>query len=227
MSFPIQNSIQSNPITGVFGNGQIQLFSNSGTFTVPIGVSKVRVRLWGGGGNASGGGGGFALKVCDVSPAQAIAVTVGIEEQASSFGSFVSATGGATSAAGGTGVGGDINHTGGTGGSAGGGAANVFGNGGIWGRSGFSGGGAHTATTVGGSGMGSTGGWSDSTANNPKILPTTMPITSIDFIGTGGGGGFYSHGVNGGGSGPNASNNASIPAAGGQTGGQGLVIVEY
>jgi len=227
MSFPIQNANQSNPITGVFGNGQIELFSNTGTFTVPIGVSKVRVRVWGGGGNTLGGGGGFAMKVCDVTQGSTIAVTVGIAEQTSSFGSFVSATGGATSGAGGTGVGGDVNFTGGMGGSAGGGSANVFGNGGVWGRSGFSGGGAHTAATVGGSGMGSTGGWADNTANNPKLAPTTMPISIIDFIGTGGGGGHQSHGVNGGGSGASSLNDASIPAAGGPAGGQGLVIVEY
>ena len=58
MSFPVQNSIVNNPFSGVFGNGQIQMFPQSGTFTVPIGVSKVRVRIWGGGGNGQGGGGG-------------------------------------------------------------------------------------------------------------------------------------------------------------------------
>ena len=89
MSFPIQNANQSNPVTGVFGNGQIQMFPQSGTFIVPIGVSKVRARIWGGGGANQGGGGGFAMKVCDVTPAQVIAVTVGDGSQASSFGAFV------------------------------------------------------------------------------------------------------------------------------------------
>ena len=230
MSFPVQNSIVNNPFTGVFGNGQIQMFPQSGTFTVPIGVSKVRVRIWGGGGNAAGGGGGFAMKVCDVSPAQAIAVTTGGSAQASSFGSFVSATAGVTSAAGGIGVGGDVNYQGGLGGTAGGGAANIFGNGGNRNSSGASGGGqSANGLQSGGSGFGSTGGFQNGTANDPKYPPTTLPITSIDFIGTGGGGGYSQHGVNGGGDGASApSGVASFPAAGGaSSGGRGLVILEY
>ncbi len=230
MTFPIQNSIQSNPVTGVFGNGQIQLFPQSGAFTVPIGVSKVRVRIWGGGGNSQGGGGGFAMKVCDVSPAQVIAVTVGDAAQASSFGVFASATAGVSASAGGVGVGGDVNYQGGLGGSAGGGAANIFGNGGNRNSSGASGGGqSANGLNSGGSGFGSTGGFQNGTANDPKYPPTTIPITSIDFIGTGGGGGYSQHGVNGGGDGANApSGVASFPAAGGaSSGGRGLVIVEY
>ena len=230
MAFPIQNAIQSNPVTGVFGNGQIQMFPQSGTFIVPIGVSKVRARIWGGGGANTGGGGGFAMKVCNVVEGSSIAVTVGDGSQASSFGAFVSATAGVTSSAGGIGVGGDVNYQGGTGGTAGGGAANVFGNGGNQNSSGASGGGSSVAAQVGGSGFGSTGGLKSSTANDPKFPPTTLPITSIDFIGTGGGGGHQQHGINGGGDGGEApaSSVASLPAAGGRTsGGRGLVIVEY
>jgi len=230
MSFPIQNASQSNPVTGVFGNGQIQMFPQSGTFTVPLNVSRVRVRIWGGGGNANGGGGGFAMKVCNVTPAQAIAVTVGDSAQASSFGSFVSATAGVTSSSGGIGVGGDVNYQGGMGASAGGGAANIFGNGGWRNSSGASGGGSSVSAQTGGSGFGSTGGVKSATSNDPKYAPTTLPITSIDFIGTGGGGGHQQHGVNGGGDGAEAptSSVASFPAAGGRTsGGRGLVILEY
>ena len=229
MAFPIQNAIQSNPVTGVFGNGQIQMFPQSGTFIVPIGVSKVRARIWGGGGANQGGGGGFAMKVCDVTPAQVIAVTVGDGSQASSFGAFVSATAGVTSSAGGIGVGGDVNYQGGTGGTAGGGAANVFGNGGARNSSGASGGGSSVSTQQAGSGFGSTGGLRSSTTTDPNYPPTTQPLTSIDFIGTGGGGGFRQYGVNGGGDGAEAPNNvASFPAAGGRnSGGRGLVIVEY
>ncbi len=47
-----------NPVSGVFGTGQILVFPTSGTWTVPPGVGKVRARVWsGGGGGASGGGG--------------------------------------------------------------------------------------------------------------------------------------------------------------------------
>ena len=230
MSFPIQNANQSNPFTRVFGNGQVQMFASSTTFTVPLNVSRVRVRIWGGGGANQGGGGGFAMKVCNVVEGSSIAVTVGDGSQASSFGAFVSATAGVTSAAGGIGVGGDVNYQGGTGGTAGGGAANVFGNGGARNSSGASGGGSSVAAQTGGSGFGSTGGLKSTTTNDPKYPPTTLPITSIDFIGTGGGGGHQQHGINGGGDGAEApsSSVASLPAAGGRTsGGRGLVIVEY
>jgi hypothetical protein len=230
MSFPIQNANQSNPVTGVFGNGQIQLFLQTGVFTVPLNVLRVRVRIWGGGGANQGGGGGFAMKVCNVTPAQVIGVTVGGSSQASSFGSFASATAGATSSVGGTGVGGDVNYQGGTGGGAGGGAANIFGNGGNQNSSGASGGGqSNSGLQSGGSGFGSTGGFQNSVTNDPKYPPTTLPISSIDFIGTGGGGGYNQHGVNGGGDGAGMTGGvASFPAAGGATsGGKGLVILEY
>lgn len=87
-----------------------QVFTASGTFTVPTGVTAVRVTVVGGGGggahNTAGGSGGT-----------------------SSFGAYVSATGGAGGAmttswtSGGTGSGGQFNLTGGYGGPAAGGAA--------------------------------------------------------------------------------------------------------
>ena len=127
-----------------FGSG-VQSFVTSGSFVVPGGVSRVEVEVWGAGsgsfasiaGLASGGGsgGGFARKlVTQLAPGQAIPVTVGVGGTAgttsgaaagaggtSSFGGFVSATGGglnylatvstpgngATPA--GIGIGGDVN----------------------------------------------------------------------------------------------------------------------
>lgn len=127
-----------------FGSG-VQTFAASDTFMVPAGVRQVEVELWGGGagsfasvsGRASGGGsgGGYARKrVIGLTPGQGIAVTVGTggaagtvsgtlpsSGGASSFGSYVSASGGslnylatttdprngATPA--GTGLGGDTN----------------------------------------------------------------------------------------------------------------------
>ena len=130
-----------------FGSG-VQSFLANGTFTVPAGVCQVEVELWGAGsgsfasvpGLASGGGsgGGYARKlVVGLLPGQEIAVTVGGGGTAgttagaaagpgglSSFGQFVSATGGslnylATTSAPengstppGIGVGGDVNFTG-------------------------------------------------------------------------------------------------------------------
>lgn len=100
-----------------FGAG-IQVFGASGTFVVPVGISRVEVELWGGGSgsfastssSASGGGsgGGYARKrITGLTPGQAIPVTVGGGGSAgttgglaagpggtSSFGGFASATGG-------------------------------------------------------------------------------------------------------------------------------------
>jgi hypothetical protein len=131
-----------------------QVFTSSGTFTVPAGVTRAKVTVAGGGGSGGnargnfqpsprggfttpaygggGGGGGVAIKfVTGLTPGGTVSVTVGGASGTSSFGAFVSATGGGTSAtaqgspntalayttggAGGTGSGGDINISGGAG----------------------------------------------------------------------------------------------------------------
>ena len=133
-----------------FGSG-VQNFSTSGNFVVPPGVSQVEVELWGGGSgtfasaasapSGGGSGGGYARKrIVGLNPWQQITVTVGSGGSAgavggtaptaggtSSFGSFVSATGGslnylATTASPqngatppGVGVGGDVNLNGSSG----------------------------------------------------------------------------------------------------------------
>jgi hypothetical protein len=151
----------NNPVTGIFGSGNQQWFSASKLWKVPTGINAVRVRLWGAGGNAgysspyyyAGGGGGFAMKtIYDLGGLQNIFINVAATSGAtSSFGNFVSATGGTNGSAsatiaagdgelnssGGSGVGGDINYSGGKGSSATtggeygpGGSASLFGNGG-------------------------------------------------------------------------------------------------
>lgn len=253
MGLPTMTAPVTNPFSGVFGNGQIEIFPTSRTFTVPLGVASVRVRVWGAGGsgnNSGGGGGGFAMRVIDVSTVSSVAVTVGdavfnTAGGTSSFGSFVSATGGAVGSnpPGGTGVGGDVNYTGGAGAtSAGsGGAANLFGNGGGGsssnGLNGASGGGsASSALLIGGNGIFSTGAGQYANSGAP-IPPTSGMISpSIDLIGTGGGGSnAYPSGVNGGGSGANNTIGCAGGFPGGgaygtgsvHLGGRGLVIVEY
>lgn len=127
-----------------FGAG-IQTFAGSDFFTVPPGVTAVEVELWGGGsgsyasvsGVPSGGGagGGYARKrIAGLAPGEVIPVMVGAGGAGgttgggvpgaggtSSFGSYVSATGGSLNALanaayplngatpGGTGYGGDLN----------------------------------------------------------------------------------------------------------------------
>lgn len=127
-----------------FGAG-VQSFVNSGTFVVPAGVTQVEVETWGGGAGSfasistspsgGGAGGGYARKrVTGLTPGQSIVITVGAGGAGgtllggfaapggtSSFGSYVSATGGSLNVLaspgspqngatpGGNGVGGDVN----------------------------------------------------------------------------------------------------------------------
>jgi len=189
----------------------IVAFTSSGTFTVPAGVTKVKVTVVGGGGGGrtatnstsqgGGGAGGAAIKVITgLTPGGTVAVTVGAGGAAntsgvtSSFGSYCSATGGSSPAtggpggggAGGTATGGDINFTGGAGNGGNGVNGTVSGTAGNGGSSIF-----------GGAGLGAT------STNSANTAGAGAPGT-----GAGGGGG------------------CGGPGTGG-AGGSGIVIVEY
>lgn len=185
--------------------GGMQVFTTSGTFTVPAGVTQVKARVWGGGGagagssvgSAAGGGagGGYAEGYFAVTPGAAIPVTVaaavpganggvaGGNGGSSSFGSLATATGGN----GGTTSGGQA-----TVGTGTGGALNISGGVGIGpvGGQGGPGGGAGLAGSI---------GYAPSAAGTAGSFP--------------------------GGGGSGAGNNAG--AWGGGGGGAGLVIVEW
>lgn len=230
MAIPVVTNI-ANPFTGTFGTGQVMVFANAGvpvTWNVPPGCQAVRVRLWSGGASGpnaslSGCGGGFAMKtIYDISSVTNVVITVGrggtfgqIYGETSSFGSFVSAVG-ATTSAGGYGVGGDVNYTGGIGDATnGGGAAGLFGDGGTPGSN---------TSIAGCAGAGLQGGFTGSfgDAGALKYYP------SIDFLATGGGGDSNKNGMNGGGGTQNYS--GGIPGGGGGprgSGGRGLVVVEW
>jgi hypothetical protein len=162
------------------GFGNMQVFASSGTFTVPAGITKVKVTVVGGGGNGGGtntstyvaggggGGGGGAIEiVTGLTPAGTVTVTVGGAGGTSSFGAYCSATGGsngtagnatnqcAPGGAGGLGSGGDLNIRGGSG-SWGIASATNFAQGGNGGSS-ILGGGA-TQPTFNTSGNGTAGG---------------------------------------------------------------------
>jgi len=189
----------------------IQAFTSSGTFTVPAGVTKVKVTVVGGGAGGrtatnstpqgGGGSGGASIKVITgLTPAGTVTVTVGTGGAAntdgvtSSFGAYCSATGGSSPAFGGPGnggnggtaTGGDINFTGGAGGGGSGVSGTVAGNGGTGGSSIF-----------GGAGLGAF------STNSASTAGAGAPGT-----GAGGGGG------------------CGGPGTGG-AGGSGIVIVEY
>jgi hypothetical protein len=183
-----------------FGSG-VQSIAVSGGFVVPAGVSQIEVEVWGAGSGSfaststipsgGGAGGGYARKrITGLTPGQIIPVTVGTGGSAggtstppgpggsSSFGSYVSATGGglnplATVAnpwlgASSVGMGslGDINIAGGSGGN---GLGNI---GGAGGAGAFGGSGVCVATSYalggqspGGGASGSGTGLSSNTAN--------------------------------------------------------------
>ena len=153
------------------GLTSVQVFTSTGTYTKPAGINLIRVELCGSGGGGAGGvnstrlggagaAGGYSSELIDVSSlSSTVAVTIGAggagggEETdgsagaSSSFGSYLSATGGAAgdydigvTSLGGAGSGGHINLTGGGGGGQGGyytqyqaghmGGASFFGGGG-------------------------------------------------------------------------------------------------
>jgi hypothetical protein len=193
----------------------MQEFLASGSFTVPIGVTKVRSRVWGAGGGgggafagagSGGGGGGYAEGMYAVTPGQVITVTVGVGGVGgtgaptggsvggtSSFGAFASATGGG-GGGGGLGVVALIVAAGGV---ATGGAMNVGGNGGYGGSNSGSGG----SGFAGGAGGGAFG---------TSLTTSNTSSATGNFPGGGGGGGAH----------PTTSQ------AGG-TGQGGLVVVEW
>lgn len=241
-----------NPVTGVFGTGQMQIFGKgmSGSWIVPDGIGKVRVRCFGSGASNGGGGGGFTMKtIYDLTGVTSIPVivaeTTGTTSPgaSSSFGSYCSATGGAQTGtgqqAGGIGVGGDINASGGKGqvSNGGGGVGSLFGEGG-WGAvsagdigkpGGSGGGGGGASSSTGGPGLMGSGGTGYNTSGSP-IPPTSGLFTfSIDFIGTGGGGSVNQSGINGGGGGASSADGGYPGGGGGASGrgGAGMVIVEW
>ncbi len=138
------------------------IYTTSGTFVVPDGVTSIQVELVGAGGNGysngggGGGGGGYAAGTFTVTPGTSYSITVGDggSGMATAFGaSGIQAGAGSDGAqaanpnvggggAGGTGLGGDLNMTGGAGGGGyytyfgggGGGAAGSTSNGGVGGN---------------------------------------------------------------------------------------------
>ena len=227
-----------NPVSGVFGTGQVQMYFTSGSWAVPTGISKVRARVWGGGGYNQGGGGGFSLRtVYDLTGVTSIAVTVGAGGNSttttggtSSFGSYCSATGGVVTGTGGSGSGGDINYSGGNSG----GAASIFGPGnsnvgGTFGGAGYGG----SIDQMASSGFLGTGGMTSTASAGAIAAPPASGLRqfSIDYIGTGGGAASGQNGINGGGGGNLGTSQGGIPGGGGGNttgpGGRGLVIVEW
>lgn len=159
----------------------ITTFTSSGTYTVPAGCSKVLVQLVGGGGGSagyceSGGAGGYAEGFYSVSPGATYSVTVGGggggvgyyaaagDGGTTSFGSLISASGG-------YGANRNYSHGGGHSGSGSGGQINLSGGTGT----GHANGGSHSqAGAGGGSFFGGPGGqYRSTTPSNFSPSPGT------------------------------------------------------
>lgn len=130
------------------GGGGQQIFTSSGTFTIPSGVSRVKVTVVGGGGgsgsatnsaSAGGGSGATCIKyLTGLTPGNTLTVTVGAGGGAGSTGGTSSVASGTQtittlSAGGGSGTAAAASYTsGGNGGSASGGDINTAGAPGVW-----------------------------------------------------------------------------------------------
>lgn len=227
-----------NRVFSQFGS-QYFYIPGTSTFTVPNGVTSLTVDLVGAGGNGGldggggGGGGGSAYGVYSVVPGNTFTVVVGSAGinptvGISSFGSFLSATGGANGytvtnpsvgggGAGGVGSGGTISNF--TGGIGGGGYANYFGGGGGGGAGTCSNGGnggnciafsGNNCTQPGGSGgmsgcmPGGNGGKGASFTFTGSACSGTNPAGNGSIFGAGGGGG------NGAGSAPGTGSGGAV-----------------
>lgn len=115
----------------VRGLGGIQIFNSPGSFTVPDGVFKVQVEVWGGGGGGGagsgtsqsgggGGGGGYATKLINTTPGTVFTVTVGAAGTAGVIGAGAAGAGGTTTVTDGSTT---VSATGGSGGFNGGSGA--------------------------------------------------------------------------------------------------------
>jgi hypothetical protein len=145
-------TIGSTPILDIGKNIYATTSSGTSTWSVPTGVTKIKLTLIGGGGSGAscsasnkGGGGGagaYLLKYLNVSGTSTIQFHVGATSEASTFGTYATSSGGtsgtsdtAVSNAGGTATGGDLNIPGGAGQPSvstltGNGGGSFFGNGG-------------------------------------------------------------------------------------------------
>ena len=207
--------------TASTGNGCFtnwQLFTANGTFTVPAGITKIKVCVYGGGagggpktigpnyGGGGGGAGGYAEGIYTVIPLSNYTVIVGsggnggsggalgTNGGTSSFGTLINASGGLAGTSrilggfGGFGSGGYLNTSLGSGGSG-----SVGGNAGSNGTGGGGSGGGFESFAGGGGGGGFGGGNGGS-----NITPGTNALANTGGGGGGAPGGGADPGVNGG-----------------------------
>ena len=210
----------------VSGGTPQQIFTSSGTFTVPTGTTRIFITACGPGGNGGacvcgygGGGGGSGRAIVDypinVTPAEQISVTIGTPGSPTTFGSYLSLASGSNGSS-------AYCYCGGAGGAGGSGAS-----GGGVGCSGGGGGVGGAATMsfynyIGGAGGGG-GGGTPSNGNGGSF--GFMSGGSGYGCGGGGGAGLMGPGANSDTSA--APNSCAGGGGGGGTGGSGYVKVSW
>jgi len=214
-------------LTGMYG----QVFTSSGTFTIPSGVTAVKVTVVGGGGNGGnagaysgaggGGGGGVAIKyVTGLTAGGTVTVTVGGIAGTSSFGAHCSATGGSTA----SNVGTNTSSSGGSGGSGSSGDLNLSGTSGSNGI-------YYSACCVGTFWGGGTGGAASGSPNSSGQYASAIgsnPFGSYPSAGMFGGGGQAGSGAaTGYGNGGGGARGGTSGTVTGGAGKAGIVIVEW
>ena len=194
----------------------VTTISTSGSFTIPAGVTSIKVEAWGGGGGgdgqysrgaAGGGGGAYSVQTYTVVPGQVYTITIGAGGSGGTTANFPTA-GGITTW---TGTAGTLN-------ANGGGAANAYvgGTGGTGTKNGGSG-----SNTPGTSGNNTGGGGGGGAGNNGNGVAGTVPGGGSGGAGTPSSAPYVGGtGATGGASGV-AGANASYPGPGGGGGGGG------
>lgn len=217
------------PTTGGFSN--MQVFTSSGTFTVPTGITKVKVTVVGGGGaggganngsGSGGGAGGAAISILTgLTPSNTLLVGVGAAGAGVLNGT--GGAGGSSNVRSGTQTISTVSATGGSGGAANGGAPGAGGSG--------SGGQLNSRGAPGFVGMSwtDTNNWPDSTGYSSFWFATGAGGNSIYGGGAPSGGAQDTTGTaagNYGGGGGGAVSTAATNRTGG-AGSAGVVIVEW
>jgi len=186
---------------GSYVGGNAQLFTSSGTFTVPAGITKLKITAFGGGGGGSsnnGGLGGAGVALVTVTAGASYTVTIGSGGNGAaytnagataggttSFGSLVTATGGGA----GNATSGTFSTTGTLIGSMKGNTTNLY----------LHGGSTATATgSIGGGGGGMSGGGSSGAALNSTYVGTSIMGSAGVYSNPSGGAGGGSNGGAGG-----------------------------
>lgn len=201
-----------------FSGDSGQVFTSNGTFTIPTGITKVKVTVVGGGGGgggsvsgcptstigAAGGGGGAAIKyLTSLTPGNTLSVTVGAAGTAGTASPSAGGTGGTSQVASGTQTITTISATGGAGGATG--SSPGPGLGGVGSNGDLNIGGASATYNLGTGGSSILGGGGASGYSSSFPTPQTGRA-----YGGGGGAGFY-----------------TTAGTAGAAGGAGVVIIEW